>query len=94
MLRVRATAKDGDTPSAKPLKYSIRSVVTKKRGQDMLAYFYAATAIQIDEATGNVNLLQSINDLVNNEVEEMIVEVVAQDGKLSAVETATIRLIP
>ena len=94
MLRVRATARDGVTPSAKPLKYSIRSVVTKKRGQDMLAYFYAATAIQIDEATGNVNLLQSINDLVNNEVEEMIVEVVAQDGKLSAVETATIRLIP
>ena len=60
----------------------------------MLAYFYAATAIQIDEATGNVNLLQSINDLVNNEVEEMIVEVVAQDGKLSAVEQATIKLIP
>ena len=44
------------------------------------------------EPTGNVNLLKSLNGIVDERVEEIMLEVVAEHGNLVAVEKAVIKL--
>lgn len=95
VLRVRAKMRDNPkSPEKPPLKYSIRSIAIKKRGQDTLAAFYNDGVIEIDETTGNVRLLKPINDLVDAEAEEIMVEVIVEDGGLLTKEMAAIKLVP
>ena len=84
--------RDDPIPEKTSLKYSIQSVAIKRRGRDTLAAFYNDNAIEIEAETGNVKLLKPINDLVDMEVEEIMVEVVVEDGSLVTKEMASIRL--
>ena len=63
----------------------------KYRGQEVLAYFNPEGALKM-EPTGNVNLLKSLNGIVDERVEEIMLEVVAEHGNLVAVEKAVIKL--
>ena len=91
MLRVRAKGKDF---ASEALRYSIQAAATRDQGvgTDDSGFLHHDGTIEIDDKTGNVNLLKPINDLVGPQVKELILKVVAKDGSLTTVARAKIRL--
>jgi len=91
VLRVRAKGKDF---ASEALRYSIQAAATRDQGvgTDDSGFLHHDGTIEIDDKTGNVNLLKPINDLVGPQVEELILKIVAKDGSLTTVERAKIRL--